>query len=165
MKKLNNLKLFIWERKVLKKNKNIFFPDNKFLYIFLVLSIIIPILIFGCINGRMAILMKSLLQVKLILLFGCIFLFLIIEISARQISIYDGYLIQRSCFVKEEKIKISEIRNCKITTGRKKGEAVVNLKIIENISGKIININMVAYKKYSIRKITELLGYPDLIKK
>ena len=113
----------------------------------------------------MAILMKSLLQVKLILLFGCIFLFLIIEISARQISIYDGYLIQRSYFVKEEKIKISEIRNCKITTGRKKGEAVVNLKIIENISGKIININMVAYKKYSIRKITELLGYPDLIKK
>lgn len=116
------------------------------------------------INGRIIVLIKAFSDPKLVFVIGCLLLFLLIETSATHIAIYDGYIIQRSYFVREEKIKISEIKDCKITTGRKRGEAIVNLKVIGNKKGDVMNINMVAYKNQSIIKITELIGYSKIIR-
>ena len=166
---LLNLKEYFHERKTLIKNENIFFPNNKFLYILIISLQIIPILIAGLINykyffERMSLLIVSFVQSGTIILFILVFGLLLIETSARHVAVYNGTLIQRSYFFKKEIINISNIKNCKITSGRNKGEAVVNLKILCDKKGNEININMVAYQEKEIKKICELIGYPELIK-
>jgi hypothetical protein len=166
---LLNLKEYFHERKTLIKNENIFFPNNKFLYILIISLQIIPILIAGLINykyffERMSLLIVSFVQSGTIILFILVFVLLLIETSARHVAVYNGTLIQRSYFFKKEIINISNIKNCKITSGRNKGEAVVNLKILGDKKGNEININMVAYQEKEIKKICELIGYPELIK-
>jgi hypothetical protein len=166
---LLNLKEYFHERKTLIKNENIFFPNNKFLYILIISFQIIPILIAGLINykyffERMSLLIVSFVQSGTIILFILVFGLLLIETSARHVAVYNGTLIQRSYFFKKEIINISNIKNCKITSGRNKGEAVVNLKILGDKKGNEININMVAYQEKEIKKICELIGYPELIK-
>lgn len=166
---LLNLKEYFHERKTLIKNENIFFPNNKFLYILIISLQIIPILIAGLINykyffERMSLLIISFVQSGTIILFILVFGLLLIETSARHVAVYNGTLIQRSYFFKKEIINISNIKNCKITSGRNKGEAVVNLKILGDKKGNEININMVAYQEKEIKKICELIGYPELIK-
>ena len=166
---LLNLKEYFHERKTLIKNENIFFPNNKFLYILIISLQIIPILIAGLINykyffERMSLLIVSFVQSGTIILFILVFGLLLIETSARHVAVYNGTLIQRSYFFKKEIINISNIKNCKITSGRNKGEAVVNLKILGDKKGNEININMVAYQEKEIKKICELIGYPELIK-
>ena len=166
---LLNLKEYFHERKTLIKNETIFFPNNKFLYILIVSLQIIPILIAGLINykyffERMSLLIVSFVQSGTIILFILVFGLLLIETSARHVAVYNGTLIQRSYFFKKEIINISNIKNCKITSGRNKGEAVVNLKILGDEKGNEININMVAYQEKEIKKICELIGYPELIK-
>ena len=166
---LLNLKEYFHERKTLIKNETIFFPNNKFLYIIIVSLQIIPILIAGLINykyffERMSLLIVSFVQSGTIILFILVFGLLLIETSARHVAVYNGTLIQRSYFFKKEIINISNIKNCKITSGRNKGEAVVNLKILGDKKGNEININMVAYQEKEIKKICELIGYPELIK-
>lgn len=166
---LLNLKEYFHERKTLIKNENIFFPNNKFLYILIISLQIIPILIAGLINykyffERMSLLIVSFVQSGTIILFILVFGLLLIETSARHVAVYNGTLIQRSYFFKKEIINISNIKNCKITSGRNKGEAVVNLKILGDKKGNEININMVAYQEKEINKICELIGYPELIK-
>ena len=166
---LLNLKEYFHERKTLIKNENIFFPNNKFLYILIISLQIIPILISGLINykyffERMSLLIVSFVQSGTIILFILVFGLLLIETSARHVAVYNGTLIQRSYFFKKEIINISNIKNCKITSGRNKGEAVVNLKILGDKKGNEININMVAYQEKEIKKICELIGYPELIK-
>ena len=166
---LLNLKEYFHERKTLIKNENIFFPNNKFLYILIISLQIIPILIAGLINykyffERMSLLIVSFVQSGTIILFILVFGLLLIETSARHVAVYNGTLIQRSYFLKKEIINISNIKNCKITSGRNKGEAVVNLKILGDKKGNEININMVAYQEKEIKKICELIGYPELIK-
>ena len=166
---LLNLKEYFHERKTLIKNENIFFPNNKFLYILIISLQIIPILIAGLINykyffERMSLLIVSFVQSGTIILFILVFGLLLIETSARHVAVYNGTLIQRSYFFKKEIINISNIKNCKITSGRDKGEAVVNLKILGDKKENEININMVAYQEKEIKKICELIGYPELIK-
>ena len=166
---LLNLKEYFHERKTLIKNENIFFPNNKFLYILIISLQIIPILIAGLINykyffERMSLLIVSFVQSGTIILFILVFGLLLIETSARHVAVYNGTLIQRSYFFKKEIINISNIKNCKITSGRNKGEAVVNLKILGDKKENEININMVAYQEKEIKKICELIGYPELIK-
>ena len=166
---LLNLKEYFHERKTLIKNETIFFPNNKFLYILIVSLQIIPILIAGLINykyffERMSLLIVSFVQSGTIILFILVFGLLLIETSARHVAVYNGTLIQRSYFFKKEIINISNIKNCKITSGRNKGEAVVNLKILGDKKENEININMVAYQEKEIKKICELIGYPELIK-
>lgn len=166
---LLNLKKYFHERKTLIKNENIFFPNNKFLYILIACIQIIPILIAGLVNykyffERMSLLIVSFLQPKALIVFFIIYGLLLLETSARHVAVYNGTLIQRSYFFKEEIINISNIKNCKITSGRNKGEAVVNLKILGDKKGNEININMGAYQKKEIKKICELIGYPELIK-
>lgn len=166
---LLNLKEYFHERKTLIKNETIFFPNNKFLYIIIVSLQIIPILIAGLINykyffERMSLLIVSFVQSGTIILFILVFGLLLIETSARHVAVYNGTLIQRSYFFKKEIINISNIKNCKITSGRNKGEAVVNLKILGDKKENEININMVAYQEKEIKKICELIGYPELIK-
>lgn len=166
---LLNLKEYFHERKTLIKNENIFFPNNKFLYILIISLQIIPILIAGLINykyffERMSLLIVSFVQSGTIILFILVFGLLLIETSARHVAVYNGTLIQRSYFFKKEIINISNIKNCKITSGHNKGEAVVNLKILGDKKGNEININMVAYQEKEIKKICELIGYPELIK-
>ena len=166
---LLNLKEYFHERKTLIKNETIFFPNNKFLYILIVSLQIIPILIAGLINykyffERMSLLIVSFVQSGTIILFILVFGLLLIETSARHVAVYNGTLIQRSYFFKKEIINISNIKNCKITSGRNKGEAVVNLKILGDKKGNEININMFAYQEKEIKKICELIGYPELIK-
>ena len=166
---LLNLKEYFHERKTLIKNETIFFPNNKFLYILIVSLQIIPILIAGLINykyffERMSLLIISFVQSGTIILFILVFGLLLIETSARHVAVYNGTLIQRSYFFKKEIINISNIKNCKITSGRNKGEAVVNLKILGDKKENEININMVAYQEKEIKKICELIGYPELIK-
>lgn len=100
----------------------------------------------------------------LILAFIALLGLLLFETEARQIVIKDGYIIERYYLVKEKKIKINEIKNCKITSGRQKGEALVNLKIIGQKRGQVININMIAYSTKKIKKICELIGFPEVIK-
>lgn len=160
---LKMLKLFFWERTNLDKNINIFFPNNTFLYIFLLLVITVPLFLFAFINNRINVLLKALIEPKLLAFLVIMFFILYLEISAKHIAIYDGYIIQRTYIIKEEKIKISEIKECRITNGRKKGEALVNLKIIENGKGNCMNINMVSFRKDIIKRITEAIGYQDLI--
>ena len=155
---LLNLKEYFHERKTLIKNENIFFPNNKFLYILIISLQIIPILIAGLINykyffERMSLLIVSFVQSGTIILFILVFGLLLIETSARHVAVYNGTLIQRSYFFKKEIINISNIKNCKITSGRNKGEAVVNLKILGDKKGNEININMVAYQEKEIKKI------------
>lgn len=112
----------------------------------------------------MSLLIVSFVQSGTIILFILVFGLLLIETSARHVAVYNGTLIQRSYFFKKEIINISNIKNCKITSGRNKGEAVVNLKILGDKKENEININMVAYQEKEIKKICELIGYPELIK-
>ena len=70
---LLNLKKYFHERKTLIKNENIFFPNNKFLYILIVCIQIIPIVIAGLVNykyffERMSLLIVSFLQFSYIYL-------------------------------------------------------------------------------------------------
>lgn len=173
---INNFKLFFVERRKLVKNEEIFFPNNRFLYVMLLsLTFGVPYIYLLFIKRHENLLLETIEFFKLLfyeLLFNpqawlvlCpILFFLLLETSARQVAVYDGFLIQRSYFVKEEKIKIDEIKQVKITSGRNKGEAMVNLKIIGNKRGQVININMVAYPQSEIKKICELIDFPDVIK-
>ena len=75
---LLNLKKYFHERKTLIKNENIFFPNNKFLYILIVCIQIIPIVIAGLVNykyffERMSLLIVSFLQPKAVIVFFIIY--------------------------------------------------------------------------------------------
>lgn len=79
---LLNLKEYFHERKTLIKNENIFFPNNKFLYILIISLQIIPILIAGLINykyffERISLLIVSFVQSGAIILFYISFWFAI----------------------------------------------------------------------------------------
>lgn len=93
------------------------------------------------------------------------FIYPFIDVYGRLLIIRDGKIIQREKFVFYDEVEISKIKKCYIKTGVNVRERRGAITLRIEHEGGIMDINAAYYSAKDLKEITELIGFPDVIKK